>query len=831
MVSIKLSSRKGILSCTRAWAMILVLVAAILLAACTSKSTPVVSQGSANETLTKSPGAAESAMLADLHGMVEVKTGDGEWTLAQSGQTLTSGQQIRTGALSNITLAFYDDSRMYLGAEAEVSLDVVDARTSGARVVQLTQVSGESQHEVVNSDDPESRYDINTPNGSGSATGTKFTLLVIPNQLSQFWVDEGAVFVVNANSTVVVAAGQTTVNLVGQPPTEPAFRISGEGQVIQIEMASSGVNTDHVVQIGTLYHDKGVLAARLNMPSSVPEQQSDKVTLCHATGSTTNPYVEITVADAGATNGHAKHAGDIIPMSETGCPLGEPLPTPVPSLPQESQNGKITLCHATGSTVNPYVEITVSVAGATNGHTKHSEDIIPIPAEGCPQSTPPASSTFTSWNIAGQMFSIGANTTIFGNPQPGDWVRFEGYQQADGSRFADRIVLVSHTYENQFMFIGQVTAVSTTAWTISNRVVQVNELTTIEADLTVGDTVWVTGDIAADGTFKATHLSRMETTGSTFQFAGILANIGSNVWNISGIEVTVDANTILNGDFVVGHPVAVTGIINADGMWLALSIDLVTSTEYRFDFIGMVQSINPWIVSGVRFDTADWTEIDADIQIENKVHVTGLVSADGIWVAEQIERLSTEHVTIFDFFGPVLNMNPWNVQGVLLTVDERTTIKGDITLGEMVKVTGWVLEDGRWLATEIKHTGLHLGQGCFMVSSVVQSINGEQIILIDGQTLVRSEALEVVGDLMEASLVRYQFCVDKDGVGQVWRIIVVYQDQSQYRLEEFAPIPDNDKAIICHAPSGDPAKGHTIEIGQAAVSAHMDHGDTMGACP
>ena len=60
-------------------------------------------------------------------------------------------------------------------------------------------------------------------------------------------------------------------------------------------------------------------------------------------------------------------------------------------------------------------------------------------------------------------------------------------------------------------------------------------------------------------------------------------------------------------------------------------------------------------------------------------------------------------------------MNPWNVRGVTLTVDGRTTIKGDITVGEMVKVTGWILADGTWLATEIKHTGLHLGQGCFMI--------------------------------------------------------------------------------------------------------------------
>ncbi|HEX4733333.1 MAG TPA: hypothetical protein VH247_02880 [Thermoleophilaceae bacterium] len=47
--------------------------------------------------------------------------------------------------------------------------------------------------------------------------------------------------------------------------------------------------------------------------------------------------------------------------------------------------GKITICHATGSATNPYVEITISVNGL-NGHGDHQDDrdIIPAPADGCP---------------------------------------------------------------------------------------------------------------------------------------------------------------------------------------------------------------------------------------------------------------------------------------------------------------------------------------------------------------------------------------------------------------------------------------------------------------
>jgi hypothetical protein len=48
-----------------------------------------------------------------------------------------------------------------------------------------------------------------------------------------------------------------------------------------------------------------------------------KITICHATGSTTNPYNEITVSVNGL-NGHGNHEGDIIPVSAGGCPIGAP---------------------------------------------------------------------------------------------------------------------------------------------------------------------------------------------------------------------------------------------------------------------------------------------------------------------------------------------------------------------------------------------------------------------------------------------------------------------------------------------------------------------------
>jgi hypothetical protein len=48
-----------------------------------------------------------------------------------------------------------------------------------------------------------------------------------------------------------------------------------------------------------------------------------------------------------------------------------------------SGNGAVGICHATGNTKNPYVLIKVNPNGL-NGHSRHAGDIIPAPADGCP---------------------------------------------------------------------------------------------------------------------------------------------------------------------------------------------------------------------------------------------------------------------------------------------------------------------------------------------------------------------------------------------------------------------------------------------------------------
>ena len=112
-----------------------------------------------------------------------------------------------------------------------------------------------------------------------------------------------------------------------------------------------------------------------------------KTTICHATGSDSNPYVTITISNS-ALAAHRRHRNgeDIIPAPAGGCPKGGGSKGPdQPGRPGDSPPGKTTICHATGSDSNPYVTITISNS-ALAAHQRHQngEDIIPAPPGGCP---------------------------------------------------------------------------------------------------------------------------------------------------------------------------------------------------------------------------------------------------------------------------------------------------------------------------------------------------------------------------------------------------------------------------------------------------------------
>jgi len=156
-------------------------------------------------------------------------------------------------------------------------------------------------------------------------------------------------------------------------------------EIAVCHVTGDAANPYDVVMVASTELDAYVLAnpSDINpMPSTgcpayLMEVNDGKVTFCHANDDESKSYAEIAVSVDGL-DGHGDHEEDVFPISEAeGCPASAVV----------VNDGRITICHATSSKNNPYVEITVSVNGL-NGHDKHNGDIIPAPAGGCPTTKP-----------------------------------------------------------------------------------------------------------------------------------------------------------------------------------------------------------------------------------------------------------------------------------------------------------------------------------------------------------------------------------------------------------------------------------------------------------
>ena len=134
-----------------------------------------------------------------------------------------------------------------------------------------------------------------------------------------------------------------------------------------------------------------------------------KLTICHKTGSDT--WRRITVSSRALTNtksasgktlrAHMRHTGDAVVVGTAACPSASLTPAPSSTPPT-----KITICHKTGSTSNPYRRITISSQAMTKpsspagktlrGHAQHSGDILMPGAIPCPSGPTPVQAKLTA---------------------------------------------------------------------------------------------------------------------------------------------------------------------------------------------------------------------------------------------------------------------------------------------------------------------------------------------------------------------------------------------------------------------------------------------------
>jgi hypothetical protein len=732
------------------------------------------------------PLSLHLAMLQETQGLVELQDVDGEWSITNDGQILRAGARVRTGALSGANVTFYDGSTAYLGPNTEISIDDLGQDPGDqSRIVELTQWVGETDHDVVPSHGANGRYEVHTPSGIGAAKGTSFHVSVTPALVVRFGVDEGSVTVTHLDVTVVVGAGQLTTVHVDRPPSQPAFRVTGEGEVEAVgatwRIAGQRFETYNATvifgspQVGDWVRVDGHLLAD-------GTRVADRIVLLRRA-----PTSRFTIS------------GEVEATGTISCTVA---------------GQEIAVDEATeiddGIQIGDWVRVDGVIDGPEDG-TLLAETITLIDEQGVPFSFVGvvAEIAETYWMISGISVTVDAETVIDSDLVTGDVVRVRGVflEEEGSSSWLARSIEAVVAKAFMFAFTGEVEATGAVTWTVAGQAIVVNNQTEIDHGIEVGDQVRVRGIIPESGAWLAESIHLVETPTLSFLFVGTVDEIAEGYWMISGVSVTVDAETVIDHGLAVGDVVRVRGRIMADGSRLARSIRRLVPQEQEFEFVGIVERIDPWVVSGISIKTRMWTEIRGEIEVGDLVNVEGRILPDGTWLAKEIKLADRDQGLSFEFVGRVKRIDPWVVSGISLAVNDRTEIVDEIEVGDRVKVEGRILPTGQWLATEIKLEDPRLGRGCTEFISVVVRVGTGQVVLQNGATIPIDAGVQIEGDIQVNSVISFYVCVDDEGQVTIVSIIVLYQKEPEVIVPP-APAPPSQP------PSQTPAPGGAIVVSE-----------------
>jgi len=792
------------------------------------------------------------AVVQEELGIVQLMDTDGQWQSGEAGSVLEAGMHLRTGALSSATLAFYDGSQVVIGPQAELAIEQLQAgKGDEERVIVLTQITGESEHQVVVSTQTGSRYEVRTAAASGEATGTRFTVSVNSNQGTMFQVNEGKLSVTGSDVTVEVQGGQTTVVDMDGTPAEPMNYFAGQGTVTFIGepwvVAGQALTTnDGTVitgnpQVGDEVNFEGrLLADNSRLVDLIVLQQRSPSNRFSLTGN-----VEIVADIFWTINGQEIAVTDI-------------------------------------TTIDPNIVVgdLVEVNGLImNDGTLQGETIRRL------EETPGRPFVFLgvvqriesgTWVVSDIEFVTTENTTISNDLVVGDMVRVTGWIIRNGEWQTNRI---EETFgeTSEFEFTGRLENIN--PWRVAGVSFETRNWTVIDAGLRVGNQVRVTGQVMSDGAWVASEIRLLDDQNEDrIVLVGVVTSM--DPWIVRGITFSLDAETLISPEVVLGMLVRVEIQVLDDGAWKVIRIDPFS----EFQVPGNCQEVTGVLVSisGNQVQLDGWPVMtlgegafvdddlqpnsivlvkicydeNGNLQIEFMYHIRqpgengppyGNLPGERVEICHKPHDNNPHTIVVSQsavpahlghgdvlgaclpqesqiiWVGVVTSINPWIVNDVTLNVDEETFISPEVVTGMLVRVEIQVLEDGSWKVIRIDPVNdFEQRNSCQEVSAVLVSRVGNQIQLDGWPLLTLGNDAQLIGDLQPNSIVLVTICYDENGNPQIVYMYLIHQPGV---IEP----PYGMKVEICHKPNGN--NPHTIMVSQSAVPAHLGHGDVLGPCP
>lgn len=172
-------------------------------------------------------------------------------------------------------------------------------------------------------------------------------------------------------------------------------------------------------------------------------------------------------------------------------------------------------------------------------------------------------------------------------------------------------------------------------------------------------------------------------------------------------------------------------------------------------YLGIITSMLACMAIGLGASNVDSGTLQID---KGSVEVKG---QNGEWVP--VAGAST-----FELVGALKSMNPWVVAGTTLETNETTKIQEGLQVGDLVRVKGTALEDGKWVAYSIERADEQTNPSATIV--IIGKVTSTDPWVVNGITLNVTADTVITGTITAGMLVRVEILLSEDGTWEVLSI-------------------------------------------------------------
>ena len=173
-------------------------------------------------------------------------------------------------------------------------------------------------------------------------------------------------------------------------------------------------------------------------------------------------------------------------------------------------------------------------------------------------------------------------------------------------------------------------------------------------------------------------------------------------------------------------------------------------------YLGIITSMLACMAVGLGTSNENSSTDEDMLQIDNgSVEVKG---QNGEWMP--VAGAST-----FELVGTLQSLRPWKVAGTTLETNETTKIQEGLQVGDLVRVKGTVLEDGKWVAYSIERAEEGANPSPTVV--FIGKVTSTDPWVVNGITLNVTTDTVINGNITVGMLVRVEVLLSEDGTWEV----------------------------------------------------------------